>query len=289
MGDYEEKAQEYEKKAEKKLKGWNLLGGKYDDAAEYLEKAANNYKLAKSWDRGAECYLRLAEVSMKMESKPEAAQAYVEAAKCYMKKRPKEAVKMLNMATKLFMELGRLSVAAKHFKDIAEIYEKQDDLEFAVQFYERAADLYQGEEVNTTSNQCKLKIAELSAQLEQYPRAIEIFEAIAKSSMDNNLTKYSVKGYLLNAGLCQMCGADPIAVSNALERYQDLDPTFQDTRECKFLKELAETIEQEDATKFTDAVKEYDSISRLDPWKTTMLLRAKKALKAKEEEEEELT
>jgi alpha-soluble NSF attachment protein len=39
---------EYEDKAEKKLKGWGILGGKYEDAADLLEKAGNSFKLAKS-------------------------------------------------------------------------------------------------------------------------------------------------------------------------------------------------------------------------------------------------
>lgn len=38
--------------------------------------------------------------------------------------------------------------------------------------------------------------------------------------MNNNLLKYSVKGYLLNAGLCQICGKDIVAVHNAIENYQ---------------------------------------------------------------------
>ena len=36
--------------------------------------------------------------------------------------------------------------------------------------------------------------------------AIEIYETIAKSQVDNNLLKYSAKGNLLNAGLCRLNG-----------------------------------------------------------------------------------
>ena len=51
MGDYERKARDMVAKAEKKLKGYSFLGGmgaKYDDAAELLESAGNNFKLAKA-------------------------------------------------------------------------------------------------------------------------------------------------------------------------------------------------------------------------------------------------
>lgn len=48
MGDHLVRAEEFEKKAEKKLNGWGIFGSKYEDAADLLEKAANSYKLAKS-------------------------------------------------------------------------------------------------------------------------------------------------------------------------------------------------------------------------------------------------
>lgn len=54
----------------------------------------------------------------------------------------------------------------------------------------------------------------------RYPKAIEIFEEIARQSMNNNLLKYSVKGILLNAGICQLCRGDAVAITNSLERYQ---------------------------------------------------------------------
>ncbi|KAK3019503.1 hypothetical protein RJ639_003175, partial [Escallonia herrerae] len=53
--------------------------------------------------------------------------------------------------------------------------------------------------------------------------------------------------------------------------------------------DLAAAVDEEDIAKFTDAVKEFDSMTQLDAWKTTLLLRVKEALKAKELEEDDLT
>lgn len=289
MGDLEAQGLEYEQKAEKKLKGWGIFGTKYDDAAELLEKAGNSYKLAKAWDKAAQAYVKLANCHMKLESKHEAASAYVDAANCYKKTQPQEAIKALGTAVQLYMEIGRLSMAAKYLKDIAEIYGKEEDAQKAMEYFEKAADLYSGEEANSTGNQCRLKVAEYAAELEQYGKAIEIYEVVGRQSLDSNLLKYSVKGYLLNAGLCHLCGSDVVAINNALEKYNDLDPTFSNTREAKFLVDLAASVDEVDVGKFTDVVKEYDSMSRLDQWKTMLLLRAKNALKAKEVEEDELT
>ncbi len=41
---------------------------------------------------------------------------------------------------------------------------------------------------------------------------------------------------------------------------------------------LLAAVEEQEVDAYTDAVKEYDSISRLDQWYTTMLLRVKKSI-----------
>ncbi|CAK9263340.1 unnamed protein product [Sphagnum jensenii] len=285
MADQEAKGAEFEKKADKKLSGWLVFGTNYDDAAELLEKAANSYKLAKSWDKAASAYIKLANCQLKLDSKHEAASAYVDAANCYKKSQPQEAVQMLNLAIAMFEDIGRFSIAAKHYKGIADIYEKEEDIEKAMDYYDRAAQLYSGEGIDSTANQCKIKVAQFAAELEQYDTAIEIYEDVARQSMNNSLLKYGVKGYLLNAGLCQICGKDVVGMNNALEKYQELDPTFSSTRECKLLMDLVGAIDEVDVVKFTDIVRDYDNMSRIDQWKTTLLLRAKNTLKLKEVEE----
>lgn len=289
MADQLAKAEDFEKKAEKKLSGWGLFGSKYEDAADLFDKAANSFKLAKSWDKAGSTYLKLANCHLKLESKHEAAQAYVDAAHCYKKTNINEAVSCLDRAVNLLCDIGRLSMAARYLKEIAELYESEQNIEQAVVYYEKSADFYQNEEVTTSANQCKQKVAQFAAQLEQYQKSIEIYEEIARQSLNNNLLKYGVKGHLLNAGICQLCKGDVIAITNALERYQELDPTFSGTREYRLLADIAAALDEEDVVKFTDVVKEFDSMTPLDSWKTTLLLRVKEKLKAKELEEDDLT
>lgn len=289
MGDHITRGDDFEKKAEKKLSGWGLFGNKHEDAAELYEKAANSYKLAKSWDQAGASYLKLANCYLKLDSKHESANAYAEAGHAYKKTSPKEAISCLEQACNCFLEIGRLNMAARYCKEIAEIYENEQNLEQASVWFEKAADLFQSEEVTTSANQCRLKVAQFAAQLEQYPKAVEIYEDIARQSLNSTLLKYGVKGHLLNAGICHLCKGDVVAITNALDKYQDLDPTFTGTREYRLLQDLSVAIDEEDIGKFTDAVKEFDSMTPLDAWKTTLLLRVKENLKAKEAEEDDLT
>ncbi|GKV28206.1 hypothetical protein SLEP1_g37289 [Rubroshorea leprosula] len=289
MNDQLARAEDFEKKAEKKLNGWGLFGSKYEDAAELFDKAANSFKLAKAWDKAGSTYVKLANCYLKSESKHEAAQAYVDAAHCYKKISSSEAISCLQQAVHLFCDIGRLSMAARYYKEIAELCESEKNLEQAIDYYEKAADFFQNEDVSTSANQCRQKVAQFAAELEQYQKAIEIYEEIARQSLNTALLKYGVKGHLLNAGICQLCKGDVVAITNALERYQELDPSFSGTRECRFLADIAASIDEEDVGKFTDVVKEFDSMTPLDPWKTTLLLRVKEKLKAKEMEEDDLT
>lgn len=54
----------------------------------------------------------------------------------------------------------------------------------------------------------------------RYQKAIQIYEEVARYSLNNNLLKYGARGHLLNAGICQLCKGDIVAINNALDKYQ---------------------------------------------------------------------
>uniref|UniRef100_A0A8C7MXG9 NSF attachment protein beta n=2 Tax=Oncorhynchus kisutch TaxID=8019 RepID=A0A8C7MXG9_ONCKI len=177
---------------------------------------------------------------------------------------------------------GRFTIAAKHHITIAEIYESElVDIEKAIAHYEQAADYYKGEESNSSANKCLLKVGAYAAQLEQYAKAIEIYEQVGSSTMDNPLLKYSAKEYFFKASLCHFI-VDELNAKLAVEKYEEMFPAFSDSRECKLLKKLLDAHEEQNCEAFTEAIKEFDSISRLDQWQTTMLLRIKKTIQGDE-------
>uniref|UniRef100_A0A8C2WSP5 Beta-soluble NSF attachment protein n=1 Tax=Cyclopterus lumpus TaxID=8103 RepID=A0A8C2WSP5_CYCLU len=173
---------------------------------------------------------------------------------------------------------GRFTIAAKHHITIAEVYEAElVDIEKAIAHYEQAADYYKGEESNSSANKCLLKVGHYSAQLEQYQKAIEIYEQVAMNTMDNPLLKYNAKEYFFKASLCHFI-VDELNAKLAIEKYEEMFPAFSDSRELKLLKKLLDAHEEQNSEAFTEAVKDFDSVSRLDQWLTTMLLRIKKTI-----------
>ncbi|WMV29954.1 hypothetical protein MTR67_023339 [Solanum verrucosum] len=181
-------------------------------------------------DRVGAVYVKLSSCHLKLDHKHEATRAYDITVDYYkMTKNLKEAISCLEKATHLFLDIGRLNATRGHY-------------------------------------QCRQKIPEYSAKVGKYQRSITMFEEIATYSIRNNLLKYGVRGYLLNAGICQLCRGDVVAINNALERYQG----------------LAAAIDKRDIAEFTSCLKEYDSITKLDEWRTLVLLKVKEALKVKE-------
>lgn len=54
------------------------------------------------------------------------------------------------------------------------------------------------------ANKHYLKVADLAALEGDYYKSISNFERIARSSINNNLMKWSVKDYLLKGGICHL-------------------------------------------------------------------------------------
>lgn len=273
--------------AEKKLKAWSLFGkqSNWETAAELFENAGAQYKIAKQWDEAGHVYVKAAETHEKIGNEHEACQDYVQSAKAFKNSSPKEAVKMFKIACNLHQENNRFSTAGKLWKEVAILEEKSMSVAAAVKAYQQAADCFEAEGSETSGNQMLLKIAELSAAEKDFKRAIEIYEKVSESSIDNNLLKYSVKDYLFKATLCGMVMAaktgdeDMKDMEDTIDRYKDLNPAYDGSRECKFLEECVKAYQDEDVEAFTNCVFQYDKIYKLDNWTATLLLELKQILK----------
>ena len=268
MGDSnEQKANQLVTEAESKLRGASsgffgfLFGGsnKEDEGLEMLGRAANLYKMAKNWGKAGNTFTKIASHHAKKGSKHDAATSFVEAANCYKKTDPKEASESLLKAIDIYTDMGRFTIAAKHHQTVAELFEDNvANLETVIQHYQIAADYYKGEESTSSANKCLVKVAEYSATLEKYEKAIQIYEQvqflsnfrilrfylknlfqIATDCIQSNLLKYSAKDYFFKGLLCHLC-VDSLNASHALSRYEDQYPAFSDSREAKLIRSLCQ-------------------------------------------------
>lgn len=78
--------------------------------------------------------------------------------------------------------------------------------------------------------------------------------------------------------LAAMATGDLVLAQRLLDTFAQKDVTFPSTREAKFAKEIVDSCEEADVERYTAAVYQYDQVTKLDNWKTSVLLRIKKAL-----------
>jgi alpha-soluble NSF attachment protein len=273
-----------EKKAEAKSSFFkSMFGGSSanaEEAAELFVKAANSFKLAKAWKRAGDAFTRAAETyESSSELSYQAAAKYSDAGKAYKNVTPEMAIRAYGHAIRLYTDSARFQQCARLMKEVAEMQEAAKDYPAALQSYSQAADFYEGEDAKSNANTMRQKVAMLSATAGDYGKAAELYEQIAKDALESNLLKYGAREHLLRAGLCRLCLGDSIGAARAGESYGSMDPTFTDSREGKLLNSVLASVEEGDVEAFTNDVYEYDSISKLDDWKTSILLKIKSGIK----------
>lgn len=261
---------------------------KYEDAAELFEKAANAYKVGSLFSEAGDAYKRAAKLyQTELKNLGEASKCLSNAGSCFKKSSSPDAIEAYQSAISLLCDAGRLTQAAKLSKEVGDLFdgeigdESNENVTLAIESYEQAADLFGMEDAKSQASQCLLKVADLlSAALDppDLHRASQIYENLGTQCLDSNLLKYNAKGYYLQSIFCHLANGDAIASSQALQKFGNLDFTLGDSREGKFSAKLIECVENFDSDDFATACYEYDRISKLNPWQTSMLVRVKRCI-----------
>lgn len=260
-----------------------------EEAAETYEKAANAYKVGGLNQDAGDTYTKAAELYRdRLSDFNHASKAFNNAGTCYKKSNASDAVKAYSQAVSLYTDNARITQAAKLCKEIAELYEneeiEEDDkshIVLAIESYEQASELFGMEDSKSAASQCLGKVAELcSAALDppDYGRASKIYDDLGRRCLSSNLLKFNAKGYFLQAILCHLAHGDDVGAEQAAAKYESLDYTFGDSREGKFGSALVEAVKGYDVEEFSTACFEYDRISKLNPWQTSILVKVKRSI-----------
>ncbi|KAL8937146.1 MAG: hypothetical protein Q9211_003827, partial [Gyalolechia sp. 1 TL-2023] len=189
--------------------GFSFFGGrseKFENAADLYTQAANTFRMQKQGKEAGQAFERAASIQTSKLSEPDdAANTLIEAYKAYRKSDPEDAARVLSSAISHYTAKGNFRRAATNQQNLAEIYEVElQDNKRALEAYEVAASWFEGDNAEALANKLYLKVADLSALEGDYYKSIECYEKVARSSVSNNLMKWSVKEYFLKAGICHL-------------------------------------------------------------------------------------
>ena len=247
-----------------------LFGGgqeRYEDAADKLQKAGHAYKASKNWPSAAATYVKAADCFKKAKSDGDTANCFIEAARCYIKAGDSTTASSLleNEALPRMVDAGRLSQAAKLHQEVAEMYEEGEMFAEAMDNFQKAADFFMAENAASTAAKCSGKIAFLAARTDppDYEKAAAEFERVGKDSLSSNLLKFGAKANFFNAAICLMARGDIVAADAATARFKEMDYTYSGCRECKLVDDISAAFKDGNAEAFTDAVFNFDQISKV--------------------------
>jgi len=223
------------------------------------------------------------EISEKfLNSKFEASNFYVEAAKSFKLFDTKEAIATYKMALIGFMEANRFQTAAKCWRDVAMLEEERKEYVAAIAAYDKAADCYFAEDTNATGNEMLLKCANVCAEQEDYKKAIEYYERVASTA--KGLGVHAVKDHYYKASLLALViGAKEGNlgyIREKLQKYAKVNQPYNGSKEMKFIENMTNAVDKDDVKKYTKIVYDYDKLYNLNDWTTKLLLEVKRTLQS---------
>ena len=172
-------------------------------------------------------------------------------------------------------DLGYKEMSPRHYyKHLGEEAEHNLDYKGAIANFNTAADLYYKEKSLTAARECQIKSAKCSIMIFEHKDAYKLYDQVARSYINNDLTKWSANGYYFHAILCLLNYSDLNTAYTRLVEYEDEFYLFNDSKQSRFLYDVIEAMREKNVSKFTEQVKNYPS--KFEPLTTALLLRLKK-------------
>ena len=153
--------------------------------------------MAKNWSPAGHAFMQS---GIYREIPYDSSMDHVEAANCYKKVEPEKAIQCLTKATEIQRDNGKFQLVAKYHEDIGKLFEDMGKSDKAVENYEIAAQYFRSELRNAAANKCILKAAEYAAMIDDYEKAIKIYEELAPIALESNLLKYSAEDHYFRVG-----------------------------------------------------------------------------------------
>ena len=261
-----------------------------EEAAELLTSAANIYKIRKDWKKAGETYEEIARLELEQGGST-AYVHYQNAAHCFSFVDKVRSNQNLDAAIESCVKAGKYMQAGKTAQRIATECEENFDYPNAIDKYKKAAEYFAMESQNTKSmqQQCLLKVADLmciSNHKDMFTEAPKIYEKLGMQYLTVPLLKSSAKDMFFKNVMCYVAKKDEVTAEVNLKKYLLEDPTFDDTRDSKFLKGVIKCItEPYDVDGFRKEVQNYKTVRELDKWKLNMFAMAIKNIEKDDMEE----
>jgi len=189
-----------------------------------------------------------------------------------------KALQSFRLAHDLFIGGNNAKQAAGVHQRLGEYFKRTDRVEESVEVYLAAASEFETCGQLSMADRCRIEAAEALSLIGEAKRAIGLYDAVIKRSMDDTLLRFTTNRHIYMAMLCHACVCRPEGLQARFRGYCDECVSFETSRECKFIQKLLSAMQMKDVEQFTNAVIEFDRVLRINPTETALLLRIKGAI-----------
>ncbi|KAL6605477.1 TPR-like protein [Neocallimastix sp. 'constans'] len=241
--------------------------------------SGNKEKARKNFNEAGKLYIKAAQGYEKQRNTYEAAINYENAFKVYQSdENYSRAYDNAKTSAKLFASNEKtLSRAARLYESMAQLSKKQNNLKTALENYTSAINLYNRMDGNSGGMQTRLAQANLAAEMGGYnaEKAIELFEDIAKRSVDEPLLKYNVSSCIGKASLLNLNKSvnknNFDSFPTILGKYVNSYPVFENSAEYNLCHDVDLALSTGNPDKVKELCTKYKQTHNLSEWESEIL------------------
>lgn len=230
-----------------------------------LSKASTYYKLAKLHSQTANVFVMLGDLyCTTSHNNYQAAINFRNAGDNFVLAEDYEDAKInFDKASKLFLEEGKFSSAAKIVTTVADMLNNQKMFNEAIAYYTKAYDYYLMENSASTACSNLLKAAYLMLEMNRYQETNKCLETVYNYYINHDLTVFKCRELMLHIGIIDIYLQDIKGCKIWLDNCKKQE--LKNCREFIFLSSIVDACEKEDSVAITNSFNEFKSVSPLHP------------------------
>lgn len=256
---------------------------KLEEASHMYSKIAMKYKLKKDFKNALSMYLKSKDCLEKITDgsvfTSDIDECLINAVDCNLKLgNIDDALELIYQICDDISDKNKSKLYASYKKIALQIIQENKNIDKGIVLLEKSIAFFELHDYSSDFIECCKIIGRINANNNNYLEAIEYFERIVNYCTGINNLKYQSYNYLTDAMLCHIASGDIVSAEYNLNKYINIDYSFSAKREFGLINDIITCYKEANTTQFTVAVKNYDDIQKLDPWRVSLLLTIKKSI-----------
>ena len=256
------------------------------EAYELFEISKNKYIIKKQFDKVVIClnYMIKCLTSQKnnFESEIELPKIFEQLGDVLIKKNLdiNKGIEYYNNALNLYIDKGEIKYICKLKEKMADYYKTQNNYTKALELFLELKDL--SEDNKYFYNKICKTLFEIYLKLQKYEEAYKLYNnLIINYDINSLISRLALNETIFHALLCYIL-IDEALIENKLNLYNEINISFDNSRQNKFIKNLINSIHSKDLEMFNNLINDYDSISKFNNIEVNLLLQIKQKLEKDE-------